>query len=40
VSILCVTHMYPSPQRPGHGAFVYQQGEQLRRQEATRSKPR
>ncbi|NEU97925.1 glycosyltransferase family 4 protein [Bradyrhizobium sp. UFLA 03-164] len=29
--ILCVTNMYPSPQRPGSGAFVYQQVEQLRR---------
>ncbi|MGY3391327.1 teichuronic acid biosynthesis glycosyltransferase TuaC [Bradyrhizobium sp. USDA 3311] len=29
--ILCVTNMYPSPQRPGSGAFVCQQVEQLRR---------
>ncbi|MGY3483093.1 teichuronic acid biosynthesis glycosyltransferase TuaC [Bradyrhizobium sp. USDA 4011] len=29
--ILCVTNMYPSPERPGSGAFVYQQVEQLRR---------
>lgn len=29
--ILCVTNMYPSPQRPGSGAFVFQQVEQLRR---------
>ena len=29
--ILCVTNMYPSPQRPGYGAFVCQQVEQLRR---------
>ncbi|WP_194455088.1 glycosyltransferase [Bradyrhizobium sp. CCBAU 53421] len=29
--ILCVTAMYPSPERPGSGAFVYQQVEQLRR---------
>jgi hypothetical protein len=26
-----VTDMYPSPQRPGSGAFVCQQEEQLRR---------
>jgi teichuronic acid biosynthesis glycosyltransferase TuaC len=31
VRILCVTNMYPTPQRPGSGAFVYQQVEQLRR---------
>jgi teichuronic acid biosynthesis glycosyltransferase TuaC len=31
VRILCVTNMYPSPQRPGSGAFVCQQVEQLRR---------
>jgi teichuronic acid biosynthesis glycosyltransferase TuaC len=31
VRILCVTNMYPSPQRPGYGAFVCQQVEQLRR---------
>jgi glycosyltransferase involved in cell wall biosynthesis len=31
VRILCVTNLYPSPQRPGHGAFVWQQVEQLRR---------
>jgi glycosyltransferase involved in cell wall biosynthesis len=31
VKILCVTNMYPSPQRPGSGAFVWQQVEQLRR---------
>jgi teichuronic acid biosynthesis glycosyltransferase TuaC len=31
VRILCVTNMYPSPQRPGSGAFVSQQVEQLRR---------
>jgi hypothetical protein len=31
VRILCVTNMYPSPQRPGYGAFVWQQVEQLRR---------
>jgi teichuronic acid biosynthesis glycosyltransferase TuaC len=30
VRILCVTNMYPSPERPGYGAFVYQQVEQLR----------
>ena len=29
--ILCVTNMYPSPERPGSGAFVYQQVQQLRR---------
>lgn len=29
--ILCVTNMYPSPHRPGSGAFVCQQVEQLRR---------
>ena len=29
--ILCVTNMYPSPQRPGYGAFVCQQVEQMRR---------
>ncbi|WP_128970899.1 glycosyltransferase [Bradyrhizobium tropiciagri] len=28
--ILCVTNMYPSPERPGSGAFVYRQVEQLR----------
>lgn len=31
VRILCVTNMYPSPHRPGSGAFVRQQVEQLRR---------
>jgi teichuronic acid biosynthesis glycosyltransferase TuaC len=31
MKILCVTNLYPSPQRPGHGAFVYRQVEQLRR---------
>lgn len=31
VRILCVTNMYPSPHRPGSGAFVCQQVEQLRR---------
>jgi glycosyltransferase involved in cell wall biosynthesis len=31
VRILCVTNMYPSPQRPGSGAFVCQQVEQPRR---------
>lgn len=29
--ILCVTNMYPSPHRPGSGAFVCHQVEQLRR---------
>src|SRR5207249_5991426 len=29
--ILFVTNMYPSPQRQGYGAFVWQQAEQLRR---------
>src|SRR3989441_299841 len=28
--ILFVTNMYPSPERPGYGAFVWQQAEQLR----------
>jgi teichuronic acid biosynthesis glycosyltransferase TuaC len=31
VRILCVTNMYPSPHRPGSGAFVCHQVEQLRR---------
>ncbi|UFW53825.1 glycosyltransferase [Bradyrhizobium arachidis] len=31
VRILCVTNMYPSPDRPGSGAFVCHQVEQLRR---------
>jgi len=31
VRILFVTNMYPTPQRPDYGAFVWQQGEQLRR---------
>jgi glycosyltransferase involved in cell wall biosynthesis len=31
MKILCVTNVYPSPQRPGKGGFVYQQVEQLRR---------
>jgi glycosyltransferase involved in cell wall biosynthesis len=30
VRILFVTNMYPSPERPGYGAFVWQQAEQLR----------
>ena len=29
--ILFVTNMYPTPERPGFGAFVWQQAEQLRR---------
>jgi teichuronic acid biosynthesis glycosyltransferase TuaC len=29
--ILLVTNMYPTPERPGYGAFVSQQAEQLRR---------
>src|SRR5436190_17831192 len=29
--ILFVTNMYPTPQRPDYGAFVWQQAEQLRR---------
>ncbi len=29
--ILFVTNMYPTPERPGYGAFVRQQAEQLRR---------
>ena len=29
--ILFVTNMYPSPERQGYGAFVWQQAEQLRR---------
>jgi glycosyltransferase involved in cell wall biosynthesis len=29
VRILFVTNMYPSPERPGYGAFVWQQAEQL-----------
>jgi teichuronic acid biosynthesis glycosyltransferase TuaC len=29
--ILCVTNMYPSNERPGYGAFVFQQVEQLRK---------
>ncbi len=28
--ILFVTNMYPTPERPGYGAFVWQQAEQLR----------
>jgi glycosyltransferase involved in cell wall biosynthesis len=31
VRILFVTNMYPTPQRPDYGAFVWQQAEQLRR---------
>src|SRR5262245_33413059 len=31
MNILCVTNMYPSPERPGYGAFVSQQVSQLRR---------
>src|SRR5215470_1187215 len=30
VRILFVTNMYPSPEMPGYGAFVWQQAEQLR----------
>jgi teichuronic acid biosynthesis glycosyltransferase TuaC len=30
VRVLFVTNMYPSPERPGYGAFVRQQAEQLR----------
>jgi len=29
--ILFVTNMYPSPERPGYGAFVWQQAERLRK---------
>jgi hypothetical protein len=28
--LLFVTNMYPNPERPGYGAFVWQQAEQLR----------
>jgi glycosyltransferase involved in cell wall biosynthesis len=31
MKILFVTNMYPSPERPAYGAFVWQQAEQLRR---------
>src|SRR5262245_40709716 len=31
MKVLFVTNMYPTPQRPGLGAFVWQQAEQLRR---------